>query len=343
MSVDTAATGQGLAQELDRVQELADHVVPITVRALCRFGIFDLLKEGPETVSELASRSGTNADALYRMMRALAAKGLFTEVSDHEFALSGLGRLLRTDGTLSLGDAYPLLEAELVAWAHVEHTLTTGSPAFDRVYGQPYYEYVAQHPEHAARFDRAVERQNRLVARTLRHAYDWESCATIVDVGSGNGAFLAALLTRHRGVRGVAFDLPHVVAGAAEVVAAAGLADRMELVGGSFFEEIPRGGDTYVLKTILHDWDDEDGVRILNGIREALPADGRLLVIEALLTTGDEFHIGKILDLYSLVLRGGRERTEEEVRRLLARAGLNVSRRIPTSPLGMLEVTRAER
>jgi hypothetical protein len=331
-----------LLDDLDRIQELADHVVPITLRAVCSFGVPDMLREGPRAVDELAAASGTNEDALYRALRALATKGLFSEVAPRSFALAPLGRLLRTDGMLALGDAYPLLEAELVAWAHVEYTLTTGRPAFEHVFGRSYYEYVADHPDHGARFDRAVERQNTLVVRTLLHAYDWAGCGTIVDVGSGNGSFLAGLLARHRTLRGVAFDLPHVVAGAPDVLQQARVADRCEVVAGSFLDEVPAGGDTYVLKTILHDLDDDAALALLRRIGAALPAGGTLLVIEAMLAPGDDPHIGKILDLYSLVLRGGRERTEAEICSLVAAAGLKLRGIVPSAPLAIAEVGRGD-
>lgn len=327
-----------LLDDLDRVQELADHVVPIMLRAVCTFGVPDLLREGARSVDDLAHASGTNADALYRALRALATKGLFTESSPREFALTELGRLLRTDGTLALGDAYPLLSAEIVAWADVEYTLKTGKPAFEHVFGRPYYDYVAEHPEHSARFDRAVERQNRLVVRTLMHAYDWAGCGRIVDVGSGNASFLARVLARHRGLTGIAFDLPHVLARAPAVLEAAGVQDRCELVPGSFVDGVPPGGRTYALKTILHDLDDDGALALLRRIHDVLPLDGTLLVIEAMLAPGDDYHVGKILDLYSLVLRGGRERTEVEILSLLDEAGFVLRRIIASAPLAIAEM-----
>jgi hypothetical protein len=330
-----------IVDTVDRLQELADYVVPLCLRAVCELAVADHLVDGPRTVEELAAATGTHAPSLHRALRALACKGIFTEVSPGRFGLTPMAQLLRGDHPLSVRDAYPLLPADLVAWSRLDHTLRTGEAAFPHAHGVDYYDHLAADPTASARFDRSVHAQNRLVLRTLLSAYDWAGCGTVVDVAGGNGAFLAGLLARFRGLRGVVFDLPHVVAGAPEVLAAKGVADRCQVVPGSFFHTIPTGGDTYLLKTILHDWDDERAVAILRGIAAAMPSDGRLVVLEALLPDGDDYHVGKLLDLHSLVTVAGPDRGTAELEALFRAAGLEPVRVTPTRSLAIMEVRRA--
>jgi hypothetical protein len=322
---------------LTRLQELADYVVPLTLRAVCDLRVADLLVDGPRPVGELAAETGAHEGALYRALRALATVGVFSETAPGRFGLTPLADLLRGDHPLSVRDAYPLLAADLYAWAHLDHTLRTGEAAFPHAHGRTYYAHLADHPDESARFDRSVQAQNRLVLRTLFRAYEWRRCGTLVDVGGGNGAFLAGLLSRYRTLRGVLFDLPHVLRGAPAVLRAAGVAERCDLVAGSFFESVPAGGDTYLLRTILHDWDDERATAILRAVRARLGRAGRLLVLEALLPPGDETHIGKLLDLHSLVLVAGPDRTRTDYERLLARAGLGIERVTATPTLAIMQ------
>jgi O-methyltransferase domain len=333
----------GLRDLIDRLQELADYSVPLAIRAVCELGVADLLAAGPRSAADLAAATGTDAGALHRVLRALAAKGIFTEATPGCFGLTGMGQLLRGDHPLSLRDAYPMIAADLTAWARLGHTLRTGRSAFETVDGRGYYDYLAAHPEDGARFDRSVHAQNRLVLRGLLPALDWAGCGTIVDVAGGNGAFLAGLLARYKALRGVVFDLPHVVAGAAAVLDAAGVADRCEIRAGSFFDPgaVPAGADTYLLKTILHDWDDRAATTILTGIRDAMRPGSRLIVLEALIPSGDGFHVGKLLDLHSLVLVGGPDRSEVDFATLFSGAGLRLERVVPTDTLACLEVRRA--
>ena len=330
-----------LEETIARLQRLADHVVPLTVRAIAQAGIADLLKDGPRPVEELAAASGTHAPSLCRALRALAASGIFTEVDRGCFGLTPMAQLLRSDHPLSMRDLYPLMDADLLAWAHVDHTIATGEAAFPHVHGQQYYDFLATHPEHAARFDRAVETQARLVLRTLLGVYDWARCGTIVDVAAGTGVFLAGLLRRYRQLRGVVFDLPHVVARAPAVLAAAGVTERCAVVAGSFFDAVPAGGDTYLLKTILHDWDDEHALRILRAIHRSMAPGSRLLVLEALLPPGDEFHPGKLIDLHSLVLVRGEERDRDQLARLVTSGGFEVVAVTTTNHLSVLEARPA--
>jgi hypothetical protein len=335
-------TEQGsLTDAVLAIQEAADYIVPFALRIACELRIADELRDGPRRADDLATAVGADTDALHRVLRALAAKGVFAETEPGCWTLTPLAELLRSDHPLSLRDAFPLAPADVRAWARFDHSLRTGRAAFEHVHGTSFYDYLAEHPEDGKAVDAAVRAQNRLVLRTLLTAYDWASCGTIVDVGAGTGSFLAGLLARYRTLRGVVFDLPYVTAQAPDVLAVAKVSDRCEVVAGDFFESVPAGADTYVLKTILHDWPDERALSILAAVRAACRPDSRLLVIEVLLPAGDTFHLGKLLDLNSLVLVAGPDRDERELEELLRRGGFRLLRTVPTTTLAILECAPA--
>lgn len=328
-------------EEISRFHELADYVIPLTLRAICDLHIADLLRDGPGSVDELAAETGTQAEPLCRALRALAARGIFTEPADRMFAMTPMAEFMRADHPLSLRDGYPLLPADLQAWAQADWSLRTGRSAFEQVHGRPYYRHLDHDIDYRERFIRSCEAQNRIVLRSLAPAYEWSQCGTIVDVAGGNGAFIAGLLAWNPMLRGVVFDLPHVVTNAPAVLAAADVAQRCIVVGGDFFDAMPQGYDTYLLKTVLHDWTDERAAVLLKSLVRAMRPDSRLLVLEALIPPGNDYHVGKLLDLNSLVLAGGVDRTEQELRDLLESAGLKVTRLIPTSSLAILEARSA--
>lgn len=324
-----------------RLTELADYFVPFTIRAVCELGIADLLAGGPSHVDDLAARSGAHAPSLYRALRALASKEIFTEVRERTFALTPLAELLREDHPLSLRDAYLLMPADVAAWARMDHTLRTGEPAFDHVHGEHLWDYLAARPDDGARFDRGMQAMTRGELRAIAAAYDWGSLGTVVDVGGGNGAFLAALLARHPALRGKLFDLPHAVANAAPLLAEAGAAERCEIVTGSFFDAIPAGADAYVLKRIVYGWDDEHAVALLRAVRDAMGPDSRILVLEPVAGMADGDDFGTILDVVMLVVDGGRARSAGELAQLFARAGLELVGVRPTMVFPIVEGRRA--
>lgn len=327
--------------QISQFHKLADYVIPLTLRAICDLQIADLLQDGARSVDELAAQAGTQPEPLYRALRALAARGIFAEASDRTFAMTPMAEFMRANHPLSLRDGYPLLPADLQAWAQAEWSLRTGGSAFEQVHGRPYYSHLTQDGDYRERFIRSCEAQNRIVLRSLAPAYDWSQCGTIVDVAGGNGAFIAGLLAWNPMLRGVVFDLPHVVTSAPVVLAAAGVAERCTVVAGDFFDAMPGGYDTYLLKTILHDWDDERAALLLRSLVRAMRPDSRLLVLEALIPPGNDFHMGKLLDLNSLVLAGGVDRTHEELKQLIEAAGLKLTQLIQTSSLAILEARPA--
>ncbi|HEU4425613.1 MAG TPA: methyltransferase, partial [Pilimelia sp.] len=254
------------------------------------------------------------------------------------FALTPLAQPLRTDHPFSLRDTYALLACDVRAWARLAHTTRTGEAGFARAHGQAYWDYLASHPDDSAAVDRWMESATRLHLRTVLPAYAWNGFGTVVDVGGGTGAFLAGLLRRFPAMRGVLFDLPHVVAGAPAVLAAAGVADRCEVVAGDFLvDAVPAGADAYVLKTVLPGFDDRDAAAALRRVRAAMRPDSRLLALEAILPEGDAFDIAKLFDVHTMVLTGGAHRTLDQMRRLLRRAGLHLTAATPTVTLTVLE------
>ena len=310
---------------------------------VAKLGIADLLEDGPRTADELAAVSGAHPDALYRVLRALASLGVFEEVEPRRFALTPLAEPLRASHPDSMR-SMALYQGDDVyrAWGDLLYSVMTGAPAFDHVFGASHFEYMAQHPEISEPFDRAMSEGSRRVAASVVAAYDFDHMATVMDVGGGHGVLLAAILRAHQSLRGMLFDQPHVVAGAQLVLDAAGVADRCETVSGDFFAAVPPGSDYYILRHILHDWDDERGVAILRTCAQALVPSGKVLVIEAIVASGNEGPQTKFLDLQMLVMNGGRERTAAEYERLFAAAGLRLTRIIPTtSDANIIEGERA--
>lgn len=308
-----------------------------------KLGIPDLLKDGPKSSAELAQATGTHGPSLYRVLRALDSVGVFAEDDQQRFALTPLGATLRTDipGSLRFFAIEELGENHYPAWEKVLHSVKTGAIAFNHVYGASKWQYMTGHPEEARIFDEAMTSFSSVVASAVVAAYDFSSCATIVDVGGGDGSLLAAILKTHPQLRGVLADLPHVVEGAQRRFKTEGLAGRCAIVPGDFFESAPKG-DTYVLKWIIHDWDDERSVTILKNCRNAMTKDGRVLVVEAVIQPGSATSFGKFMDLNMLVMTGGRERTDTEYRALLDSAGLKLTRIIPThTEMNVIEAVRA--
>jgi hypothetical protein len=298
-----------------------------------KFGIADLLHEGPKSCAMLAEATQTHAGALYRVLRALASVGVFAEDEEGRFRLTPLAESLQTDTPGSLR-AFAVMLGEQEhwrAWEGVLHSVRTGQPAFDHVFGMPLFQYFATHPEAARIFDDAMTSRSGQENAAIGAAYDFTAAHTVVDVGGGQGTLLASILHVHSNAHGVLFDLPHVIASARKRIERAGQAARWEFVSGDFFAAVPAGGDLYVLKKVIHDWDDERAQLLLTNCRKAMSGIGRLLLIEPVIPSGNDPSFNKLLDLLMLVWNaGGRERTEGEHQALLTLAGFKLSRVIPT-------------
>ena len=221
------------------------------------------------------------------------------------------------------------------------YSLETGKTAFEKVFGMPAFDYLAKHPEDAANFSEAMIGFHGDEPPAIVAAYDFSGFGTVVDVGGASGNMLVAILSRYPGPRGVLFDLPHVVRDAPEFFRARGLADRVRIEAGSFFDLVPAGGDAYVLSHIIHDWSEEQCLTILGNCRKAMKPDAKLLIVEMVLPAGDEMHPGKLLDLTMLVAPGGQERTDAEYAALLDKAGFRLTRVVPTqSAVSVVEAVK---
>jgi ubiquinone/menaquinone biosynthesis C-methylase UbiE len=301
------------------------------VYVAAKLGIADLLTDGPHSIEDLSGQTGTHPMSLYRLLRALASVGLFAEEADRRFALTPAAALLRSDVPGSQrAMAIMMGEEHFRAWGDLLYSVQTGKPAFEKLFGQPVFEYLSQKPEQAAIFDKAMVGVHGRETAAILDAYDFSPFKSVADIGGGNGSTLSGILQRHPALHGTLFDLPGVIERASQNVEKAGLSNRMHLVAGDFFQSAPNGADAYFLRHIIHDWDDDKAVRILQNVHRAIDKNGRLLVVESVIPPGNEPFFGKLLDLTMLVIPGGQERTEDEYRSLFGKAGFRLARIVPT-------------
>ena len=294
----------------------------------------DLLGEGPRTAADLSVATRTDPRSLYRLLRALAALGILAEERHPDrssFTLTEMGRLLRSDVPGSLGGwaGFVARPYHWEAWGDLLHTVRTGEEAFAaRHGGESVWSWRQRHPEESRIFDRAMSAISAAVADRLAEAYDFSRFGSLVDLGGGDGTLLATVLPRHPRLRAVLFDLPHVVAGAHHVLAVAGVANRCEITAGSFFDHVPSGADAYILKSILHDWDDTASTQLLHRIREASQPGVTLLIVERTLADVDPSPVAAMSDLNMMVNTGGAERTTTEWKILLQAGGFELTQSI---------------
>jgi hypothetical protein len=319
----------------------------LTVKALhvaAALGIPDRLARGPTTADTLAAEIGAHPESLYRLMRMLVGSGVLREDADGHFALSPLGATLRGEGAASVRD-WALYIGSPAVWRALERlpdTIRTGEPGFVLAHGIPVYEYMAQHPAFGDVFDRWMTRQSEAHNAAIVAAYDFSPFHTVADIGGGQGSTLAAILRGNPAQRGILFDVPKVVASAAPL-AAAGVADRCDVVGGDMMETVPAAADAYVIKRVLMILGEEQAIRVLRHCADALPTSGKVLVIEMVMPRLDEPSPARMFDLLMMVTnRGGRIRTEAELRTLITAAGLRLTNIIATaSPNSILECAPA--
>jgi hypothetical protein len=303
------------------------------VHAAAQLGLADRIGAGEQTAEELAAATGTHATSLYRLLRTLAGEGLFRETAPRRFALTALGAALKADAPGGARDTilFTAGDHHWRAWGELPATLKDGQPGIEKVYGQTFFEYLAERPEEARQFNTAMIGIHGAEAALIAKGYDFSVFGTIVDVGGGTGNLLATILERHKASHGVLYDLPPVVAEARGLIAARGLEDRMSVEAGSFFDRVPEGGDAYILSQIIHDWPEERCLALLAACRRAMTAEARLLIIETVIPPGNEPHVGKTQDIVMLVFTGGQERTEAEHAALLDKAGFRLVRVAPTA------------
>lgn len=313
------------------LQMMTGYWVSQSIYIAAKLGVADLLADGPRPVEALATATESHAPSLYRLLRALASVGVFTETSPHTFALTPMAALLRTGTPHSMHAlAITYCEEMYTAWGSMLHSIRTGEPAFAHHFGMGPFPYFATHPEADRVFNEAMIGYTHQVANAVTASYDFSPFATVVDVGGGYGTLLAAILRDNPAAQGILFDVPHVIEAAEGFLNTTGVGARCARVAGDFFVALPGGGDAYVLSQILHDWEDADCLTILRHCRAVMPENGKLLVVELVIPPGNEPSFGKWLDLHMLAIPGGRERTEAEYAALFQAAGFELTRVIPT-------------
>ena len=320
------------------------------VHVAAKLGIADCLARGPHRSDDLAKELGTHPVALRRLLLALTSIGIVEHGANGEFALTGVGSYLRRDAPGSL-HAPALLFGEArfwTAWGHLSDAVTVGEPTLSPRSDLAFLDRHVGDPEWGALFDGAMSAHTAAVTSAIISAYDFSRFRHVVDIGGGRATLLSAILEAAPHLRGTVFDLPPVVAAARCALDAAGLSRRCDVVAGDFFQSVPAGGDAYVLRMIIHDWDDERSAAILGNCGKAIAAGGRLLLIERVMPERIEARVEHeevcMADLNMLVITGGRERTETEYRTLLRRAGLALVRIVPTaSPFSVIEARRDDR
>lgn len=313
------------------------------VYVIAKLGIPDLLKSGPKTADELAAATNMHAPSLFRVLRALASVGVLSAEGEH-FGLTPLSEILVTDapGSLRWFAMSELGQEHYPAWGNLMHSVKTGEIAFDDFFGMDIWKYFSENPEDAAVFNNSMSNVTAATNEVITSLYDFSGFNKLVDVGGGHGGLITLLLKSNPNLKGVLFDAPEVIEGARPKVEAAGLADRCETIAGDFFREVPAGGDAYIMKWIIHDWDDRKSNTILRNIRNQISPNGRLIVVDCVVPETNEPHFSKFIDMNMLVMTGGKERTEKEFQELLSAAGFRLLRVIHTGmPTSIVEAEPA--
>lgn len=298
-----------------------------TIYVAAKLGLAELLKDGPKSAQELAQATATNPRALYRLLRALASIGIFAE-EQGRFVLTPLAECLLDPSTKAMATMRG--ECQYRAWGELLYSVQSGQSAFEKVYGKPIFDFFSENPDTGKLFDQAMTGVHGRETEAMLEAYDFTGIRTLADIGGGNGSVLTAILRRYPAMQGFLFDLPSVVERTKANIEAAGLEGRCQLVVGNAFEAVPAGADAYLMRHIIHDWDDDKCITILRQCCRAMGQGGKLLVIEGVVPPGNEPSVSKFFDLAMMVLPGGMERTEEEYRQLFEAAGLRLTRIVPT-------------
>jgi hypothetical protein len=334
------ASPHALPPPAQLMQMAMGFTVPFLLRAAAQLCIADHLAGGSKTAQQLAALTGTQAPALYRLLRALASVGVFSEDRARQFSPTPLAEPLRSDVPGSVRTSVLSITGDLfvIPWHKLLHSVKTGEPSFDHHFGVPFFDHLTGDPVEAALFSDLLIGINSADAPAVAAAYDFSPYPHIADVGGATGHILTTVLAGNPGLRGTVFDLAHNQAGANELIQARGMADRVTFLPGSFFESIPAGCDLYMMSHVLHDWSEEQCLTILANCHRAMLRGSRLLIIEQVLPEGNAFHPGKILDITMLTLTPGQERSESEYGALLQKANFKLNRVIPTeAPVSIVE------
>jgi hypothetical protein len=327
-------TAHPLPLHIQLSQMVSGYWLSQAISVAAKLNIADSLESGPKTCDALAQEVEAHVPSLYRLMRALASVGIFEETEPHTFQLTPLAEYLRQDHPQSI-KATAIMLGEMPhyqAWGNVFYSIQTGKPAFDQQFGQNVFEYFKTHPADAEIFEQSMNSFSLSEEKAVLEVYDFSEFKTIVDVGGGYGEMLGTFLQKYPNLDGILFDEDYVIAHCQPTLAKHGIADRCQTVSGSFFEAIPTGGDAYLLKHIVHDWDDERSIAILKNCCQSMGNQSKILVMEMIIDPGNQPSAAKFLDLNMLVMcPGGKERTESEFQVLFEAAGLQLSRIVRTA------------
>jgi hypothetical protein len=328
-------TGLAAGEGAEQIRRLATGYIPAAlIGVIIELGIPDLLAEKTRPVSELAEATHANDDALYRMLRTLSSFGIFTESSGRRFSLTSAGRYLRSDVPDSLRGYMRWVTNSFLFrnYADLMYSAQTAQPAVEHLFGKSLFSHLQTNPELSRIFNDAMTNFSQMVSTALLQGYDFSGIKVLADLGGGQGALLAAVLQKYPAMHGLLLEQEYVLAGARKRFQESGLAERCGTMAVDFFQSVPAGADAYLMKSIIHDWDDQRAGIILKNCREALRnvAPGRLILVEAIVPQGSEPHMSKLTDMQMLVLAGGRERTREEFQQLLAHSGFRMTVVVPT-------------
>ncbi|HEX8774049.1 MAG TPA: methyltransferase [Pyrinomonadaceae bacterium] len=339
----TTAITQPLPPEAFLTQMAFGALMTQALYVAAKLGVADLIAEGPKSVSELAAATETNESALYRVLRSLAGVGVFRETFPKVFALTPQAGPLRSDVPNSIrnGAIFMGEEWHWRVWGDMLYSVRTGKPAWGHIHGGEVFDYFAANPEQSEIFNRAMTDMSMATAPAVVDAYNFSGIKTLVDIAGGHGYLLSQVLKANPAMKGILFDVEPVVSGADALLEREGVSDRVEKVAGDFFASVPAGADAYIMKHIIHDWDDQRARKILRNIRQVMQPNATVLIVEVVVPEGNEPHFSKLLDLEMLTSPGGAERTAREYRELLAASGLRLTRIIQTkSPFSIVEAVR---
>ncbi len=325
---------------LQMMQMVTGGVVAQSISVAAELGIADLLANQPQTTAQLAVATASDASLLYRVLRFLASVGMFRIDADADgaWSLTPLATLLRSDVPGSMRAAARMMGRMSATYPYMTENVRTGKCAYGLAFGKPIFEDLPNKPEDAAIFDEAMNSFHGGETEAVLNAYSCDGITTLADIGCGAGAVMIATLQRYPAMRGILFDMAHVLERTAGIIRASGVESRCELRSGSFFDSIPAGADAYTMRHIIHDWHDELCVKILSNVRKVIPASGRLLIIETVVPEGNDPSPSKLYDMIMMIVPNGMERTESRFRHILTASGFALSSITPTqSPVSVIE------
>jgi hypothetical protein len=337
--------GAGPSPSEQIMQLSTAYMAPACLYIAAKLRIADQLANGPKPVARMADGArGVHEDSLYRVLRALASVGVFAETEAHVFGNTPASEMLREHVPGSMRDLalWMTNPTHFRAFAELQHAVETGETGMKKMTGLDSFEFLKQNPAEDQEFNGAMNALTAQFAPAVLEAYDFGELGTIADIGGGHGTLLCAILKKHYGLRGIVFDAPHIAARATSCIQSAALSERCKAVGGNFFEAVP-AADSYILKSVIHDWDDARAISVLSKCAASMrPDKGKVILLEMVVRPGNAPDLTKWVDLEMLMMAGGRERTEAEFTDLLAKAGLRLTRVVPTkSPVCVIEAAKA--